>query len=90
MLNIRYSTKFKKDIKLCARRGYDMALLQAVIDTLRIPAPLPEKNRNHTLTGEWSGYQECHVLPDWLLVYRLVENELQLARTGTHSDLFNK
>lgn len=90
MLDVRYSTKFKKDFKLCARRGYDLALLQSVIDTLRIPAPLPKKNKDHTLTGDWVGYQECHVLPDWLLIYRVVGDELQLARTGTHSDLFGK
>ena len=90
MLEIRYSTKFKKDFKLCTRRGYDMELLQSIIDTLRIPAQLPEKNKDHTLTGDWAGYQECHVLPDWLLIYRVVDDELQLARTGTHSDLFGK
>lgn len=90
MLEIRYSTKFKKDFKLCTRRGYDMELLQSIIDTLRIPAPLQEKNKDHTLTGDWVGYQECHVLPDWLLIYRVVGDELQLARTGTHSDLFGK
>lgn len=90
MLEIRYSTKFKKDFKLCTRRGYDMELLQSIIDTLRVPAPLQEKNKDHTLTGDWVGYQECHILPDWLLIYRVVGDELQLARTGTHSDLFGK
>ena len=90
MLDVRYSTRFKRDFKLCARRGYDLELLQSIIDTLRIPAPLPEKNKDHTLTGDWAGYQECHVLPDWLLIYRVVDDELQLARTGTHSDLFGK
>ena len=90
MLEVRYTSKFKKDFKLCARRGYNTALLYSIIDTLRIPAPLPEKNKDHTLTGDWSGYQECHVPPDWLLIYRFVGDELQLARTGTHSDLFGK
>ena len=88
MLDVRYSTKFKRDFKLCARRGYDLELLQSVIYMLRIPAKLPEKNKDHALTGNWSGYQECHILSDWLLIYRIFENELQLARTGTHSDLF--
>ena len=90
MLDFRYSTKFKKDFKLCVKRGYDMDLLQSIIDTLRIPAPLLEKNKDHALTGDWIGYQECHVLLDWLLIYRVVDDELQLARTGTHSDLFGK
>lgn len=90
MLDVRYSTRFKKDFKLCVKRGYDMRLLQSVIDTLRIPAVLPDKNKDHSLTGGWEGYQECHILPDWLLIYRISGNELQLARTGTHSDLFNK
>ena len=82
MLDVRYSAQFKRDFKLCVKRGCDMKLLQSVIDMLRVPAALPAKNR--------SGYQECHILPDWLLVYRVSGSELQLARTGTHSDLFGK
>jgi len=61
MLNVRYSTRFKKDFKTCVKRGYKMALLQQVIDTLRIPAPLPAKNREHNLSGNFSGYRECHM-----------------------------
>lgn len=90
MLDVRYSAQFKRDFKLCVKRGCDMKLLQSVIDMLRVPAALPAKNRDHALTGDWSGYQECHILPDWLLVYRVSGSELQLARTGTHSDLFGK
>lgn len=90
MLDVRYSTKFKKDFKLCVKRGYNLNLLQSVIATLRIPALLPEKNKDHSLSGDWVGYQECHILPDWLLIYRISGSELQLARTGTHSDLFGK
>jgi len=70
------------------KRGYNMELLQAAVDTLRIPAPLPEKNKDHALSGNWSGFQECHILPDWLLIYRIAGDELYLARTGTHADLF--
>lgn len=88
MLDVRYSTKFRKDFKLCVKRGYKMPLLQQAIDTLRIPAPLPEKNKDHNLTGNYSGYRECHIAPDWLLIYKQVGNELRLARTGTHADLF--
>ncbi len=88
MLDVRYSTRFKKDFKTCIKRGYKMALLQQVIDTLRIPAPLPAKNREHNLSGNFSGYKECHIAPDWLLTYKQSDTELLLDRTGTHADLF--
>lgn len=88
MLNIKYSTKFKKDFKICVKRKYDMSLLQGVIDTLKIPKPLPEKNKDHNLSGNYSMYRECHILPNWLLIYRITENKLELYRTGTHADLF--
>ena len=90
MLNVRYSSAFKKDFKMCVKRGYKMPLLQTVIDTLRIPAALPEKNKDHQLTGNFSGCRECHIEPDWLLIYKQADGELQLFRTGTHSDLFGK
>lgn len=88
MLNIRYSTKFKRDFKTCVKRGYKMELLQQAIDTLRIPEPLPLKNKDHNLSGSYFGYRECHITPDWLLIYKQTADELQLDRTGTHSDLF--
>lgn len=88
MLNVRYSTQFKKDFKACMKRKYRMPLLQQVIDTLRIPAPLPPKNRDHNLSGNYSGYRECHIEPDWLLIYKQTDEELKLDRTGTHADLF--
>lgn len=90
MLKLNTSAKFKKDFKLCVKRGYDMSLLQTVVDTLRIPAPLPGKNKDHALSGNWAKHQECHILPDWLLIYRVAGDELYLVRTGTHSDLFGK
>ena len=90
MLKLNASTKFKRDYKTCAKRGYDLSLLQGIVDTLRVPAALHERNRDHALSGNWSGYQECHILPDWLLIYRVSGDELYLARTGTHSDLFGK
>lgn len=65
-----------------------MALLQQAIDTLRIPSPLPTKNRDHNLSGNYSGYRECHIEPDWLLIYKQTDDELRLDRTGTHADLF--
>lgn len=88
MLNARYSGKFKKDFKVCVKHGYKMALLQQVIDILRIPAPLPIKNKDHKLSGDYSGYRECHIEPDWLLIYKQTDTELKLDRTGTHADLF--
>ena len=88
MLDVRYSTRFKKDFKICVKRGNQMTLLQQAIDTLRIPAPLPTKNRDHSLSGKYAGYRECHIEPDWLLIYKQNDTELLLARTGSHADLF--
>ena len=88
MLDVRYSTRFKKDFKTCVKRRWDMELLQQVIDTLKIPDVLPQKNMDHSLTGNYSGRRECHVVPDWLLIYKQDEKELLLYRTGTHADLF--
>lgn len=66
-----------------------MSLLNDVVETLLQGKTLPEKNRDHALTGDWAGHRECHIQPDWLLVYKIFENEITLAlmRTGTHSDL---
>lgn len=90
MLDLSTTTQFKKDYRRCVKRGYNMALLFAVVDTLLIPASLPAANRDHPLGGNWANYQECHIQPDWLLIYRVVGDELMLYRTGTHSDLFGK
>lgn len=70
------------------KRSYKMSLLQQAIDTLRIPAQLPLKNKDHNLSGNYSGYRECHIEPDWLLIYKQTDDELRLDRTGTHADLF--
>lgn len=88
MLDVRYSSRFKRDFRACVKRRYDMALLQLVIDTLRIPDALPPKNQDHSLGGNYAGYRECHISPDWLLIYRQEATELLLYRTGTHADLF--
>lgn len=88
MLDVRYSAKFKKDLKVCVKRHCNMALLQQIIDTLRIPDTLPPKNADHNLSGNYSGHRECHICPDWLLIYKQDGNELLLYRTGTHADLF--
>ena len=88
MLTVRYSTRFRRDFKVCVKRRYDMELLQRAIDILRIPDQLPPENRDHDLTGDYAGHRECHLRPDWLLIYRQSGEELLLYRTGTHSDLF--
>lgn len=90
MLDVRYSSKFKKDFKVCVKRHYKLDLLQQVIDTLRIPEPLPVQNSDHDLSGNYSDYRECHISPDWLLIYCQRGQELYLYRTGTHADLFGK
>lgn len=88
MLQVSFVGKFKKDYKLCQKRGYNIKLLQAAIDILAIPEPLPPKNKDHILPGNYAGYRECHNLPDGLLNYQQTEDELILYRTGTHSELF--
>lgn len=84
------SAKFKKDYKLVLKRGYNMKLLQTVINTLTIGDVLASKYKDHALSGRYAGYRECHVTPDWLLVYKIEKELLVLAltRTGSHSDLF--
>lgn len=89
MLDTHYSSQFKKDFKACVKRGYKMYLLHQVIDTLRIPTPLSSAHNEHKLSGNYSGYKECHITPDWLLIYKQTDTELKLNRTGTHADLFN-
>lgn len=90
MLEIVPSNRFRKDLKLLRRWGYDMALLEEVIDRLAAGETLAPKYRDHQLTGDYGGFRECHIAPDWLLVYQIREKELLLllSRTGTHSDLF--
>ncbi len=90
MLKVNTSGKFKKDLKMCAKRGYNLKLLEDIVNVLRIPEKLPEKNKDHCLTGNYKGRKECHIAPDWLLIYEIFEDELYLDRTGTHTDLFKK
>ena len=89
---VKTTTQFRKDYKRAMKRGLKIELLEQVVESLALGQPLPEKNRDHELSGDWAGHRECHILPDWLLVYR-IEDEvlvLTLTRTGTHSDLFGK
>lgn len=90
MLTIKYETTFKKDYKRAIKRGYDIKLLETVLELLIQEKELPAKYKDHTLSGDYSDCRECHITPDWLLIYRINRNELVLCltRTGTHSDLF--
>lgn len=89
---VKATTQFKKDYKLAIKRGLKINRLEDVIAALAMGEALPEKNKDHALTGDWAGHRECHIQPDWLLVYRVEDDilVLTLARTGTHSDLFRK
>ncbi|MCF0116480.1 MAG: type II toxin-antitoxin system YafQ family toxin [Bacilli bacterium] len=90
MLEIVLSNQFKKDLKAAQKRGKELAKLKKVIETLQKEEPLPEKNKDHSLTGKYKDFHECHIEPDWLLIYRIEHDSLLLflMRTGTHSDLF--
>ena len=86
---VKPTMQFKKDYKLAMKRGLRMTLLEDVVAALAMGEPLPERNRDHALTGNWAGHRECHILPDWLLIYRIEDDVLvlTLARTGSHGDL---
>lgn len=87
---IKPSNCFKKDVRLSQKRGYDLSLLTDVIKLIANGEALNEKYKDHALTGNYTNFRECHITPDWLLVYQVIDNELILflSRTGTHSDLF--
>ena len=90
--DLAVTAQFRKDYKPAKKRGLKMEALAEVVTLLAKGEALPEKNRDHSLSGNWIGHRECHVLPDWLLIYRIEENVLvlTLTRTGTHSDLLGK
>ena len=87
---VTYSSSFKKDFKRIKKRNYKLDLLVAVVKKLANGETLSPKHRDHLLSGKYIGRHECHIAPDWLLIYRLIEDKaiLSLSRTGTHSDLF--
>lgn len=87
---IAVSSRFKRDFKNAKRRGYDISILKEVVDILAKGAELPEKYRDHSLSGEYANCRECHIQPDWLLIYRIERDMLILGliRTGSHNDLF--
>lgn len=90
MYRIRPSAKFQKDLKRIQKRGYDITLLKDVLNLLVNGKILPIKYKDHNLSGNFKGCRECHITPDWLLIYEISDDELilYLIRTGTHSDLF--
>ena len=90
MLSIIPSNQFKKDLKLAKKRGLNLELLSVIVNTLAAQQPLDIKYHDHKLTGNYRDFRECHIVPDWLLVYRTDDDQLELFlfRTGTHSDLF--
>lgn len=90
MLALTLSTRFRKDVKRAEKRGKDMAKLRTVLTLLANETPLPPEYRDHALRGDWIGFRDLHIEPDWLLLYRITGDEVQLARTGSHSDLFKE
>ncbi len=92
MYQVKFTTAYKKAYKLMKKRGLDISLLDEVVDLLRQGRQLEERCRDHGLTGDLAGFRECHIKPDWLLIY-LIENDiltLTLIDTGSHPDLFKK
>lgn len=92
MLAIRYTSKFKKDLKLAKKQGRDLEKLKQALATIAAGRQLPEHFRDHALQGDYFGHRECHIEPDWLLIYRLEADELVLTavRAGSHSELFQR
>jgi addiction module toxin, RelE/StbE family len=81
------TSAFERDLRRVRRQGKDLGKLEVIVDLLQGDSPLPARCRVHPLRGEWDGHWDCHVEPDWLLIYKLQPGELILVRTGTHSDL---
>jgi mRNA interferase YafQ len=92
MLELVTTGQFRKDYKRLKKRGYDMKLLEEVIESLQKEQALAQRYRDHGLLGDYAGFRECHILPDWLLIYVVDKGKLLLtaSRTGTHADLFAK
>lgn len=89
MLAVRQSTVFRRDIRRLIKRGADPVKLEAVVTLLATNEPLEPRHRDHPLSGNWKGFRDCHIEPDWVLIYKVEGDELLLARTGSHADLFD-
>ena len=92
MLDVYFSAKFRRDYKRIQKQGKDVNQLLKIVDILAAEQPLDPKYRDHVMTGDFIGHRECHIEPDWLLVYKVEQDALllTLTRTGSHSDLFRK
>jgi mRNA interferase YafQ len=90
VLTAFWSRTFRRDVKRLEKRGKDTAKLRTILALLINERPIPPTYRDHSLKGEWTGYRDLHIEPDWLLIYRVEGQELDLARTGSHSDLFDQ
>jgi mRNA interferase YafQ len=92
MLQIQYTNKMKRDVRRMAKRGKDLGKLETVLDLIAREQPLPQQYHDHQLSGELNDFRECHIEPDWVLLYQIFQGELMLSATGTgtHSDLFKK
>ncbi len=88
MRELRATTQFKRDLRRTRKRGKDIEKLMRIVDKLLAGEPIDQQNRLHRLSGEWSPCRECHIEPDWLLIWDEAEDSVTLIRTGTHSDLF--
>ncbi|WP_419659443.1 type II toxin-antitoxin system YafQ family toxin [Desulfosarcina variabilis] len=89
-MNIHYTTQFKKDYKRIKKQNKDLSKLRTVIEKLSSKHILEQNYRDHPLSGNWKDHRDCHIEPDWLLIYRITSEDLYLERTGSHSDLFKK
>jgi mRNA interferase YafQ len=87
-MKLSQTRQFRKDIKRLQKRGKDLAKLKAVIDQLITGQVLAPEHSDHPLSGGWDGHRDCHIGPDWILIYKILDHELRLERTGTHADLF--
>lgn len=91
MLHVEYTTQFKKDLKLAKKRRRDLDLLKRLMRLIQEEEDIPARHRDHLLVGNWIGFRELHINPDWLLIYKMIPKEktVVFTRTGTHSDLFD-
>ncbi len=88
MRRLKTTKRFERDLKQAKKRGKKLDKLWSVVERLLNNEPLEARHRAHTLSGQWQSFRECHIEPDWLLIWRETEESLVLVRTGTHSDLF--
>ena len=88
VLAIRQSTRFRRDVKRLRRQNVDLSEFESIVSVLVAEEQLDQRYRDHALVGNWKGFRECHIQPDWLLIYRIESDELQLARTGSHAELY--